>query len=97
MQMYRKIPIPVEAKKWAGGRDDELLDWLRDGGCDYTYHAGLSRISVPAEPLAPSLRIRTLAGVMEVTPGDWVIKGVAGEFYPCRGDVFESTYDVVED
>jgi len=43
-------------------------------------------------------RIMTLEGVHQVTPGDWIITGVAGEVYPCKPDIFEQTYDlVVED
>ena len=41
-------------------------------------------------------RIETKEGVMEAAPGDWVIKGVAGEFYPCKPDIFAATYEPVE-
>jgi hypothetical protein len=41
--------------------------------------------------------INTLEGLMRVTPGDYVIKGVEGEFYPCKPDIFEKTYEMVED
>ena len=40
--------------------------------------------------------IQTLEGFMEARIGDWIIKGVAGEFYPCKPDIFEATYEVVE-
>lgn len=40
-----------------------------------------------------TLLIQTLEGVMEARPGDWIIKGVAGEFYPCKPDIFEATYE----
>ena len=39
--------------------------------------------------------IQTLEGNMKVSPGDWVIKGVAGEFYPCKTDIFDLTYEAV--
>lgn len=42
------------------------------------------------------LAIRTLGGDMVISPGDWVIRGVRGEFYPCKPDIFESTYEVVK-
>jgi len=42
------------------------------------------------------LEIRTLEGVIEVTPGDWIITGIEGEKYPCKNDVFLETYEVVE-
>lgn len=40
--------------------------------------------------------IRTLEGDHQCTPGDWIIKGVKGEFYPCKPDIFEATYEPVE-
>jgi len=42
------------------------------------------------------MRITTLEGTMYVSPGDYVIRGVAGEFYPCKPSIFEATYDLVE-
>jgi hypothetical protein len=41
------------------------------------------------------ISIRTIEGTMDATPGDWIIKGVAGEFYPCKPDIFEATYEAV--
>jgi hypothetical protein len=41
--------------------------------------------------------IETLEGTMTVSPGDWIIKGVKGEFYPCKPDIFEATYEAVND
>ena len=41
--------------------------------------------------------IETLEGTMEVSDGDYIIKGVQGEFYPCKADIFEATYEIVED
>ena len=43
----------------------------------------------------PKLKIRTLEGVMEASVGDYIIKGVSGEFYPCKPDIFEKTYEAV--
>lgn len=47
------------------------------------------------DPANGNLLIRTLEGDMRVTPGDYVIRGVQGEFYPCKPDIFEATYDAV--
>ena len=44
----------------------------------------------------PILKIQTLEGVMTASLGDWIIKGVSGEFYPCKPDIFEKTYQLVE-
>ena len=42
------------------------------------------------------LIIATLEGAMHASPGDWIIRGVKGEFYPCKPDIFEATYEVVQ-
>ena len=41
--------------------------------------------------------IETLEGTMWAQPGDWIIKGVQGEFYPCKPDIFEATYEIVKE
>lgn len=43
------------------------------------------------------IRIETLEGTMEASAGDWIIKGVKGEFYPCKPDIFEATYELVQE
>lgn len=49
------------------------------------------------DPDDPRPCIHTLEGIMFVSPGDWIIKGVKGEFYPCKPDIFELTYEEVEE
>ena len=44
-----------------------------------------------------SVLIKTLEGIMSASPGDWIIKGVEGEFYPCKPDIFAKTYEAVEE
>jgi len=46
---------------------------------------------------APYYTIKTLEGSMRAIPGDWIIRGVKGELYPCKPDIFEATYDAVTD
>lgn len=85
---YRKRPVVIEAM--------QLLDELRQ-------HTAVARwitlgggtVDVPfAEPC---LYIETLEGRMRADIGDWVIRGVAGEHYPCKPDVFEQSYEAVPD
>jgi hypothetical protein len=85
---FRKRPIVIEAMPWpiAGSYADavDIRQWVREnGGEARTNHAGLF--------------IVTLEGDMEVLPGDWVIRGIKGEFYPCKPDIFEATYEPVDD
>ena len=48
---------------------------------------------IPLNFNGESVNIETLEGSMRVSPGDWIIKGVNGEFYPCKPDIFEKTYE----
>lgn len=50
-----------------------------------------------SNPNKPVLKINTLEGVMKANVGDYIIKGVNGEFYPCKQDIFKKTYELVED
>ena len=59
----------------------EATQWFKDGD----------------HPAVDDGLIGTLEGYMAVTPGDWVITGVKGEHYPCKPDIFEMTYEPVED
>lgn len=85
MAKYRKKPVVIEAVQIRPDNDDELLAFL----CDH---------NVPFEIIADhTLTISTLEGDMVASPGDWIIKGVAGEFYPCKPDIFEATYEHLEE
>jgi hypothetical protein len=102
MAKYRKKPVVIEAVKvkyaemLANGPEhspfEEMPDWLRsaiDGAQVVLSTNGARDYAV--------LAIRTLEGVMEATPGDFIIRGVKGELYPCKPDIFEATYDLVPD
>lgn len=82
---FRKKPVVIEARQF-GGWDDylPLVDWMREHGQEPSYST-------------PNMIIPTLEGDHVACPGDWIIKGVAGEFYPCKPDIFEATYDKVDD
>ena len=84
MSKYRKKPVVIEAVKFDG--TDESVKWL------------LSQLkSGEIGRACNKLYIKTLEGVMEAKVGDYVIKGVNGEFYPCKPDIFEKTYEKIED
>lgn len=64
----------------------EARQWLGESTWDVMYWCnGLIQ--------GQDLYIQTLEGEMRARPGDWIIKGVKGEFYPCREDIFEQTYE----
>lgn len=84
MPKFRKRPVVIEAVLWDGSiRSIEAIGILDEGG---VINTALSR---------NELEIVTLEGVMTARQGDWVIKGVRGELYPCKPDIFEATYEPV--
>jgi hypothetical protein len=84
MPRFRKKPVVIEAVQFNGKNDLEVSAFVGENGYDPTENG-------------PSWVIRTLEGEMRADPGDWIIKGVQGEFYPCKPDIFEATYEAVED
>jgi len=91
---YRKVPITIEAIQYDGLNKAEIEDFVGDfldseiDDCAYT---ATSKV-----PPIRKLVIPTLEGKMFVSPQDFVIKGVNGEFYPCKPDIFNKTYQQAE-
>jgi len=91
---FRKKPVVIEAVQYNGLNHEEIEKFvgkeLEKDYRDVAYQAGAG---------APVLilMIPTLESPHEATPGDWIIKGVNGEFYPCKPDIFEKTYESVEE
>ena len=92
MKKYRKIPVEIEALQWTGLNPSEMEAFVGESAkIEYStaaYEAG-------AGPMVATLVIHTLEGDMKANNGDYIIKGVKGEFYPCRQDIFEQTYEEV--
>ncbi len=86
---YRKKPIVIEAIQYDGHNFNDIQEWS-DGAVYDNF------MPEPTDLRSPHLRIKTLEGVMTANVGDWVIKGVQGEFYPCKPDIFDATYERVE-
>lgn len=85
---FRKKPVIIEAMQFDGTNASatEIRKWV-------TENKGLMSASGIAHGV---LYIATLEGEMKISEGDWVIRGVAGEFYPCKPDIFTATYEPVE-
>jgi hypothetical protein len=81
---YRTKPTIKEAIQWTGKNLDEVIAFTGD-----------SLMPIERRP-DYDLKIKTLEGVMIADKFDWIIKGVKGEFYPCKPDIFEMTYEAVE-
>ena len=90
---YRKKPVVIEAIRWTGDNLKEIIDFT----C--LHHSAYKWTWEEYEQVVKNegLKIFTLEGTHMASIGDMIIKGVQGEFYPCKPDIFEQTYEPVED
>lgn len=86
MPRYRKKPVVIEARHLTPETFDETLWWINTNGGD-------AHRNVRVRDTAIVLVIETLEGEMAAQIGDWIIRGVQGEFYPCKPDIFAATYE----
>lgn len=84
---YVKKPVVVEAVKWTGLNEKEIMEFCLG-------KAFFGQVS-DAQQTEIRMSIETLEGVMTAKIGDFIIKGIKGEFYPCKPDIFEQSYDLV--
>lgn len=84
---FRKKPIVIEAFMYGF---DCYPDWFVDSAFEYIYE---DRLNLP--PIG--VKIKTLEGDMIAKVGDWVIKGIKGEIYPCDPEIFEMTYEGIDE
>lgn len=89
---YRKKPIIIEAVKWTGYNLEEVKKFV---GNSLIYNICTSAYEVGKGVPYVCMKIKTLEGDMTVSVGDYIIKGAKGEFYPCKPDIFEVTYEEV--
>lgn len=100
---YRKKPVVIEAVKFIAGSEVPVMNFL---GLTEEYKLVDSKVApihyrndvaelLVYQPEVSSLYIYTLEGKMEAKNGDFIIKGVNGEFYPCKPDIFYATYDAL--
>lgn len=84
-KLYRKKPVVIEAVRVEHGNYDEICEFvgeMLDAGWHKQIGVTLDTVEIP-----------TLEGVMTARAGDYIIKGMQGEFYPCKPDIFEQTYE----
>ncbi len=83
---FRKKPVVIDAIQYE--REDNIMavqDFFGDGnGREFVYLADINEYA-----------IRTLEGEMIVSKGDWIIRGIKGEYYPCKPDIFAETYEAL--
>lgn len=91
MRKYRKKPVVIEADQFQFPASQELKDWLGQAYGDEV-HNGKWELTILTLEDGADGRARHVA-----TDGDWIIRGVKGEFYACKPDIFDATYEAVED
>lgn len=84
---FRKKPVVIEAIQWTGDNYVEVNKFV----------ANYTPVALPRYEEPKVIVIVTLEGEMKCRPGSWIIKGVEDEFYPCKPDIFEKTYEAVEE
>ena len=83
VRKFRKKPVTIEAMQLTDSRSVlDIEEWMNSGDTGFTTNP-------------PTIWIKTKEGIMEATAGDWIIKGVEGEFYPCKPSIFDKTYQEV--
>ena len=86
-----KKPVEIKYVVWTGENRAEVEAFAGNWNTlFYDYYNGTT------EPTTKALKIKTLEGWMKAEIGDHIIQGVKGEFYPCKPDIFATTYDIVE-
>lgn len=80
---FRKKPVIIEAVQWLVSIESEVE--IKKLGCNFV-----------VGPNPDFIYIETLEGIMEASPFDWIIKGIKGECYPCKPDIFNETYEKAE-
>ena len=83
IRKFRKKPVTIEAMQLTDAKSVlDIEEWINSGDVGFSTNP-------------PTLWIDTLEGRMEASVGDWIIKGVEGEFYPCKNNIFIKTYQEV--
>lgn len=103
-KQYRKKPVVIDAVQFPhGGKSQgDVARWIkRNGGEAHLYDGMVRQTEEPAEDGSyyywRTMTIRTLEGYISARPGDYIIRGVQGEFYSCKPDIFDVTYEEAHD
>jgi hypothetical protein len=82
---YRKRPVVIDAVRWTGSNAGDVTDFMGDTPV-FGSTGGRHWVIIP-----------TLEGPLRADEGDWIIRGIKGELYPCKSDIFEATYEPIEE
>ncbi len=90
---YRKKPVVIEAVQWTGENLREVIDFTGKHPKWSEWFATWEDYEARVRADGGIFKIITLEGTMDASPGDWIIRGVKGEHYPCKPDIFAATYE----
>ena len=96
MAKFRKKPVVIEAIRWTGDNLDEVIKFTGKHPSFNNWFANFDEYAAKVAEDGGVFKIFTLEGVMRAVPGDWIIRGVHGEHYPCKPEIFNQTYESVD-
>ena len=88
MSLYKKKPVTIEARQFTGSNTLDIMQWLKTNNISFT-------VTFSNDENVAGIIIKTLEGDMLANINDYIIKGVKGEFYPCKLDIFNETYEEI--
>ena len=90
---FRKKPVVISAIQWTGENLRDVISFTDCHPDTRSRHAGMAWEAYEDLVSRDGLKIFTLEGKMSASVGDWIIRGVKGEYYPCKPDIFDATYE----
>ncbi len=93
----RKMPVVVQAVRWTGDNLAEVLEFTGKHPKWDTWFKSFEEYEEFVKNDRNVFKIKTLEGTHEANEGDWIMRGVNGEHYPCKSDIFDKTYRLVDD
>lgn len=96
IRSFKKKPVVIEAMRWHDDHDsaEDIINWILGQNESAIFYCKDKESCARREH---TICIATLEGDMHASYGDWIICGVKGEFYPCKPDIFDATYEEVTD
>jgi hypothetical protein len=95
---YKKKPVVIDAVQWTGENHREMFDFLTENAFDKDLmQMSAEHFYIDHSKVEGGLVIKTLEGEHLASIGDFIIRGVKGEYYPCKPDIFEQTYEQFEE
>lgn len=90
---YRNKPVEIQAAQWDGTAEGAIpiINWILESGVHAAHF--LAKGEWDYDMHSACIVINTLEGSIAATAGNFIIRGIKGEFYPCRADIFEATYE----